>query len=130
MVKEDHTHSKLFQPDDGANEPRCIHRSERRKPTDEKKIWVRLFTNNNNSPNESVNVSGKTVKSSQLPQRMDHSQVTIQADTAQEANTNVDVLIKQEATELTQPFPVTPVIILRQHNRQDSIEVQDTATCG
>lgn len=53
---------------------------------------------------------------------MDHSQVTIQADTAQEANTNVDVLIKQEATELTQPLPVTPVIILRQHNTTDKTQ--------
>ncbi len=45
---------------------------------------------------------------------MDHSQVAIQADTAQETNANVDVLIEQEATQLTQPLPVLPVIILKQ----------------
>lgn len=45
---------------------------------------------------------------------MDHSQVAIKTDTAQEANANVDVLIEQEATKLAQPLPVTPVIILKQ----------------
>lgn len=44
---------------------------------------------------------------------MDHSQVAIQADTAQETDADVDVLIEQEAAELTQPLPVTPVIILK-----------------
>lgn len=43
---------------------------------------------------------------------MDHSQVAIQADTAQEADADVDVLVEQEATQLTQPLPVTPVVIL------------------
>lgn len=47
---------------------------------------------------------------------MDHSQITIQTDTTQEANADVDVLIEQEATQLTQPFPVTPVIILKQQH--------------
>ena len=45
---------------------------------------------------------------------MDHSQVAIQTDTTQETNANVDVLIEQEPTQLTQPFSVTPVIILKQ----------------
>jgi len=44
---------------------------------------------------------------------VDHSQVAIQADTAQETDADVDVLIEQEAAELTQPLPVTPVIILK-----------------
>lgn len=43
---------------------------------------------------------------------MDHSQIAIQTDTAQEANADVDVLVEQEATQLTQPLPVTPVVIL------------------
>lgn len=47
-----------------------------------------------------------------LLQRMDHSQIAIQTDTAQEANADVDVLVEQEATQLTQPLPVTPVVIL------------------
>ena len=48
---------------------------------------------------------------------MDHSQVTIQTDTAQETNADVDVLVEKEATHLTQPFPMTPIIILKeQHN--------------
>lgn len=47
---------------------------------------------------------------------MDHSQVAIQTDTAQETNANIDVLIEQETTQLTQPFPVTPVIILKQQH--------------
>lgn len=47
---------------------------------------------------------------------MDHSQVAIQTDTAQETNADVDVLIEKEATKLTQPFPVTPIIILKQQN--------------
>lgn len=46
---------------------------------------------------------------------MDHSKVAIQTDAAQKTNANVDVLIEQEATQLTQPFPVKPIIILKQH---------------
>ncbi len=49
---------------------------------------------------------------------MDHSQVAIKTDTAQEANANIDVLIEQEATKLAQPLPVTPVIILKQQPRE------------
>lgn len=49
---------------------------------------------------------------------MDHSQVAIQTDTAQETNANVDILIEQEATQLTQPFSVTPVIILKQKSHE------------
>lgn len=45
---------------------------------------------------------------------MDYSQIAIQTDTAQETNANVYILIQQEATKLTQPFPVTPIIILKQ----------------
>ena len=44
---------------------------------------------------------------------MDHCQVAINTDTAQETNADVDILIEQEATELTQPFLVTPVITLK-----------------
>lgn len=44
---------------------------------------------------------------------MDHSQVAIQTDTAQETNGDVDVLIEQEATYLTQPFIMTPIITLK-----------------
>lgn len=47
---------------------------------------------------------------------MDHSQVAIQTDTAQETNGDVDVLIEQEARYLTQPFIVMPVIILKWHD--------------
>lgn len=43
---------------------------------------------------------------------MDHSQIAIQTNTAQETDADVDVLVEQEATQLTQPFPVTPVVIL------------------
>lgn len=46
---------------------------------------------------------------------MDNSEVAIQTDTAQETNTNVHVLVEQEATELTQPLSVTPVIVLKRH---------------
>ena len=44
---------------------------------------------------------------------MDHSQVAIQTDTAQETDANVDVLVEQEATELAQPLAVAPVITLK-----------------
>ena len=47
---------------------------------------------------------------------MDHSEVAIQADAAQKANADVDVLIEQETTKLTQPLPVLPIIILKQQH--------------
>lgn len=43
---------------------------------------------------------------------MDHSQVAIQTDAAQKTDANVDILVEQKATELTQPLPMTPVITL------------------
>lgn len=46
---------------------------------------------------------------------MHHSQVAIQADAAQETNADVDVLVEQEAAELTQPLSVAPVVTLNQH---------------
>lgn len=49
---------------------------------------------------------------------MDHSQVAIQTDTAQEADADVDVLVEQEAAQLTQPLPVTPVVILERTRRR------------
>lgn len=48
---------------------------------------------------------------------MHHSQVAIQTDTAEEANADVDVLIEQETTQLTQPFPVLPIITLTQQHK-------------
>lgn len=45
---------------------------------------------------------------------MDHSQVAIQTDAAQKADADVNVLVEQETTQLTQPFPVTPVVVLKQ----------------
>lgn len=44
---------------------------------------------------------------------MDHGQVAVQTDAAQEADADVDVLIEQKATQLAQPFPVLPVVILQ-----------------
>lgn len=44
---------------------------------------------------------------------MDHRQVAIQTDAAQEAYANVDVLVEQEAAQLTQPLPMAPVVILK-----------------
>lgn len=55
---------------------------------------------------------------------MDHSQVSIQTDAAQEADADVDVLIEQEATELTQPLPVTPIIVLKQDRSRLKVHVQ------
>lgn len=49
---------------------------------------------------------------------MDHSQVAIQADTAQEADADVDILVEQEAAQLAQPLPVLPVVILERTGRQ------------
>lgn len=45
---------------------------------------------------------------------MDEGQVAIQTDTAQEPDADVDIFIEEEATQLTQPLPVTPVVILQQ----------------
>lgn len=49
---------------------------------------------------------------------MDHSQVAIQTDTAQEADADVDVLVEQEAAQLTQPLPVAPVVTLERTRRR------------
>lgn len=54
-----------------------------------------------------------------LPQRMDHSQIAIQTDAAQEADADVDVLVEQETTHLTQPFSVTPIIVLKQQQQTE-----------
>lgn len=59
---------------------------------------------------------------------MDDSQIAIQTDTAQETNANVYVLIQQEATKLTQPFPVTPIIILKQQVRSNQTLQQMTGS--
>lgn len=45
---------------------------------------------------------------------MDHSQVAIQTDTAEKTYANIDILVEQKATELTQPLSMAPVIILKQ----------------
>lgn len=54
-----------------------------------------------------------------LPQRMDHGQIAIQTDAAQEADADVDVLVEQETTHLTQPFSVTPIIVLKQQQQTE-----------
>lgn len=53
---------------------------------------------------------------------MDHSQVAIQADTAQKTDANVDVLVEQKATELTQPLPMAPVIALKQQRMRTHMQ--------
>lgn len=50
---------------------------------------------------------------------MDHSQVAIQTDTAEKTYANIDVLVEQKATELTQPLSMAPVIILEQRQMGD-----------
>lgn len=44
---------------------------------------------------------------------MDHSQVAIQTDTTEKTYANIDILVEQEAAELTQPLSMAPVIILK-----------------
>lgn len=60
---------------------------------------------------------------------MDHSQVAIQTDTAEKTYANIDILVEQEAAELTQPLSMAPVIILkwqkmRNHTKNNNTSVQ------
>lgn len=43
VAEEDHAHCNLLQPDEGAKEPGCLHRAERRKPEDVKKNEKNVF---------------------------------------------------------------------------------------
>lgn len=52
---------------------------------------------------------------------MDHSQVAIQTDAAQKTDANVDILVEQKATELTQPLPMAPVVTLKQQQTRNDI---------
>lgn len=106
VEKEHYADGELLQPDDGADEPGRTHGTQEGEPGLESRPDVvrrsaRLKCAN--SPR-----SGRT----HPPERMDHGQVAVQTDAAQEADADVDVLIEQEATQLAQPFAVPPVVIL------------------
>lgn len=50
---------------------------------------------------------------------MDHRQVAIQTDTAEKTDANIDILVEQKATELTQPLSMAPVITLKQRQMRN-----------
>lgn len=112
VPKENHAHGELFQPDDGANEPGRAHRTKGGEPAGRRE--VRRVEGKGVLKTPTLCVFRRTLS----PQRMDHSQVAVQTDAAQEADADVDVLVEQEAAQLTQPLPVLPVVILERTGRQ------------
>lgn len=59
---------------------------------------------------------------------MDHGQVAIQTDAAQKADADVNVLVEQKATELTQPLPMAPVITLKQQQMRNNAQRRNKPT--
>lgn len=86
LVEEEHNaDGELLQPDYGADEPGCTHGPQEGEPGPEsRQAGVRQSAWQKHSNPDMTHP----------PERMDHGQVAVQTDAAQEADADVDVFIK------------------------------------